>query len=87
MRLLGFKIQGEASNNLGSADAVWEQPEVTVVAEVKYHKETKVDTLLKEAMSQIHEKRYYNRFLGKIILLGVAFSGQNTGCKMEMMNS
>jgi hypothetical protein len=86
MRLLGFKIQGEASNNLGSADAVWEQPEVTVVAEVKYHKETKVDTLLKEAMSQIHEKRYYNRFLGKIILLGVAFSGQNTGCRMEMMN-
>jgi hypothetical protein len=87
MRLLGFKIHGEVSNNLGRADAVWEQRDFTVVAEVKFHKKTKIDTLLNEAMKQIHEKRYYNRYLGKILLLGIAFSGKNVGCKMEIMNN
>jgi hypothetical protein len=87
MRLLGFKIQGEVSNNLGSVDAVWEQPGVTVVAEIKYHAEKKTDTLLKEAMGQIHERRYYNRYLGKIILLGIAFSGKDVGCRMEELNT
>jgi hypothetical protein len=85
MRLLGFRIHGEVSNNLGSADAVWEQGDITVVAEIKYHKKTKINTLLKRAIRQIHEKRYYNRYSGKILLLGIAFSGKNTGCRMETM--
>jgi hypothetical protein len=83
MRLLGFKIHGEISNNLGRADAIWEQPDVTVVAEIKYHAEKKTDTLLNEALAQIHERRYYNQYLGKIILLGIAFSGKDVGCRME----
>jgi hypothetical protein len=83
MRLLGFKIHGETSNNLGSADAVWEQPGITVVAEIKYHAEKKTDTLLNKAFAQIHERRYYNRYLGKVILLGIAFSGKDVGCRME----
>ncbi|MDR1097771.1 MAG: ATP-binding protein, partial [Tannerella sp.] len=37
MRMLGFKVRAEESNNLGRSDAVWEQPGFTVVAEVKYH--------------------------------------------------
>jgi hypothetical protein len=83
MRLLGFKIHGETSNNFGRSDAVWEQPDITVVAELKYHIKTKTDTLLKEAIAQIHERRYYNQYLGKVILLGIAFSGKNVGCRME----
>jgi hypothetical protein len=83
MRLLGFKIHGEDHNNIGRSDAVWEQPDVTVVAEIKYHAETKIDTLLNEAMKQIHDKRYYNKYLGKVILLGIAFSGKQTGCRIE----
>jgi hypothetical protein len=83
MRLLGFKIHGETSNNFGRADAVWEQPGVTVVAELKYHAKTKTDTLLNKTLAQIHERRYYNRYTGKVILLGVAFSGKNIGCRME----
>jgi hypothetical protein len=87
MRLLGFKIQGEVSNNLGSVDAVWTQPDLTVVAEIKYHTTKKIDTLLNAAMSQIYERRYYNRYPGKIILLGIAFTNENAGCKMEIMNN
>jgi hypothetical protein len=83
MRLIGFRIQGEVLNNIGRVDAVWEQPGVTVIAEVKYHAQKKIDVLLSEAMTQIHDRRYYNKYLGKIILLGVAFSGRDTGCRME----
>ncbi|MDR3245339.1 MAG: ATP-binding protein [Prevotellaceae bacterium] len=83
MRLIGFKIQGEKPNNRGRADAVWEQPGLTVVAELKYHAEKKIETLLNEAMTQIHDRRYYNLYLGKVLLLGVAFSGKEVGCRME----
>jgi hypothetical protein len=87
MRLLGFKIRGEVSNDRGRADAVWEQPGLTVVAEIKYHAEKKIDLLLDEAMDQIHDRRYYNQYLGKIILLGIAFSGKDVGCRMETIES
>jgi hypothetical protein len=86
MRLLGFKIRAEEPNNLGCSDAVWEQPDLTVVAEVKYHAEKKIDTLLGEALKQIHERRYYNKYSGKVLLLGIAFSGRQTGCRMEKLN-
>jgi hypothetical protein len=86
MRLIGFRIHGEMSNDRGRADAVWEQPGATVVAEIKYSRDADAQnlaSLLDEAMSQIHERRYYNRYLGRIILLGIAFSGKNAACRME----
>jgi integrase len=86
MRLLGFRIRAEEPNNLGYSDAVWEQPGLTVVAEVKYDAKKKIDPLLGEALNQIHERRYYNKYSGKILLLGIAFSGKQTGCRMEVLN-
>ncbi|MDR2169504.1 MAG: hypothetical protein LBP59_05205, partial [Planctomycetaceae bacterium] len=59
---------------------------LTVVAELKYHSETKIETLLKNAIEQIHDLRYYNKYIGKVLLLGVAFSGKDVGCKMEVIN-
>jgi hypothetical protein len=86
MRLIGFEVRGEESNNLGRSDIVWEQPDIVVIAEIKYHAKKKIDALLNEAMTQIHEKRYYNRYIGKVLLLGIAFSGKNVGCRMEVKN-
>jgi hypothetical protein len=86
MRLIGFKVHNEVSNNIGRADIVWEQPWGTVIAEIKYHAETKIDTLLDAAITQIHDRRYYNSFIGKKILLGIAFSGPNVGCRMEVLD-
>jgi hypothetical protein len=83
MRLLGFKIHGEEHNNIGRSDAVLEQPNLTVIAEIKYHAKKRINTLLNEAIKQIHDRRYYNKYLGKVILLGIAFSGKKTGCRME----
>jgi hypothetical protein len=86
MRLVGFEVRGEEPNNLGRSDIVWQQPNLAVVAEIKFHAKKKIDTLLKEAMTQIHEKRYYNKYTGKVLLLGIAFSGKNIGCRMEVLN-
>jgi hypothetical protein len=73
------------STNFGRADAVWKQPGLTVVAELKYHKTKDRETLLREAMEQIHKRRYYNQALGRVLLLGVAFSGTETACVMDVM--
>jgi hypothetical protein len=86
MRLLGFKIRAEEHNNLGRSDAVWELSGFTVIAEIKYHAEKSINTLLNEAIKQIHNRHYYNKYLGKILLLGIAFSGKQTGCRMTLLN-
>jgi hypothetical protein len=46
-----------------------------------------VDTLLGEALKQIHDRRYYNKYTGKVLLLGIAFSGKQPGCRMEALNN
>jgi hypothetical protein len=74
------------SGNFGRADAVWKQPGLTVVAELKYSKKEDAGTLLDRAMKQIHEKKYYSPYTGKILLLGIAFSGTEIRCRMEVRN-
>jgi hypothetical protein len=88
MNALGFKANGEMMTGSGRIDAVLEQSGTIVVAELKYHTTTKIDTLLRSAMKQIHDRRYYEKYLSqgkKIILLGLAFSGKEVGCKMDTM--
>jgi hypothetical protein len=87
LSMLGFKVHAEEHNNLGRSDVVWEQPNLTVVAEIKYHATKKINTLLNEAMKQIHENRYYNKYIGKVLLLAIAFSGKNTGCRIEVLKN
>jgi hypothetical protein len=84
MTLLGFNIQSEIPTNRGRIDAVLQQNGVAIVTELKYHASTKLDTLLDQAITQIREKRYYEPFLDKkIILLGLAFSGKEVSCRIE----
>jgi hypothetical protein len=83
MTLLGFDIQSEKLTNRGRMDAVFLQPGLAVVAELKYHATTQLNTLLDQAITQIREKRYYEPFLDrKVILLGIAFSGKEVGCRI-----
>ena len=85
---LGFKVQGEISTNLGRIDAVWQLPDMAVVAEVKYRAKRSLEKLLREAMSQIHDRKYYEAYAGKkVVLLAVAFTGREIGCKMKTMNN
>jgi hypothetical protein len=89
MTMLGFDIRGEVMTNLGRIDAVWHQPGLTVVAEIKYHAKTGISGQLRSAMTQIRKQRYYEPYLDgrKIILLAVAFMGREVGCRMEKMGS
>ncbi|GHT24461.1 ATPase AAA [Bacteroidia bacterium] len=84
MTLLGFNIQSEKLTDSGRMDAVLLQGEVAIVAELKYHATTKLETLLDQAIAQIREKRYYEPFLDKkVILLGLAFGGNEVACRIE----
>ncbi|GHV66272.1 ATPase AAA [Bacteroidia bacterium] len=87
MTMLGFNIQSEKITNRGRMDAVLLQDGVAIVVELKYHAKKKLKTLLKQAIAQIYDKRYYEQFLDrKIILLGIAFSGKEVGCRIECRN-
>jgi hypothetical protein len=80
---MGFKAQGEIPTNIGRIDAVWELPDMTVVAEVKYGAGQPPEKLLEEAMAQIHDRKYYEAYTGKkVVLLAVAFAGREIRCKI-----
>jgi hypothetical protein len=86
IKLLGFDIQGELMTNIGRVDAVWHQPNLTVVAELKYHAKKTPNALLKDAMKQIRDRRYYEKYLDrKVILMGVAFTAKDVACRMEII--
>jgi hypothetical protein len=85
MKMLGFDIHGQVMTNIGRIDAVWHQPGLTVVAEIKYNTGKKAETLLNEAMTQIHDRRYYEKYLDrKVFLMGIAFTGEDVKCCIEM---
>jgi hypothetical protein len=59
-------------------------PELTVVAEVKFHSKKKIDTLLNEAMKQIYDNKYYEAFLDrKVMLMAIAFTGKEVRCELR----
>jgi hypothetical protein len=87
MATLGFDIQGEILTNIGRIDAVWRQPGLTVVAEIKYSAENKIDNLLNSAMRQIRKKKYYEAYLNdtKVILMAIAFAGKEIKCRIRKL--
>ena len=84
MEMLGFDILGEIQTNIGRIDAVWHQPGLTVIAEIKYHSKTDIDNLLEEAMTQIRDRKYYEAYLDKkVMLMAVAFTGKEVKCMLN----
>lgn len=66
----GIKAQAEYSTSHGRIDLVLELPKIFYVIEVKFNKPAE------EALAQIEERRYYERFISQtkpIVLLGLAF--------------
>jgi Holliday junction resolvase-like predicted endonuclease len=91
MNFLGFQVQGEIQTNIGKIDGVLKQNNSTVIIEVKFSNEKPKEVLLDEAIEQIKDKKYYEAYLDKpIILLAIAFSaGENKdrlteiGCRFD----
>jgi hypothetical protein len=86
LKTLGFDIQGEISTNKGRIDAVLKQNDFVVIAEIKYGIEKQPEEMLEAALKQIDDKKYYEAYLGKkVILLGIAFNGKEVKCKMTKL--
>jgi hypothetical protein len=86
LNMLGFDVLGEVQTNIGRIDAVWTWEERVVIVEVKHDEKGKLEALLQEAFTQIHERRYYESFAGnnhRIALLAVAVAGREIMCRME----
>jgi hypothetical protein len=87
MCLLGFDIQSEVMTNIGRIDAVWEQDDSIVIAEIKYATDKTHDKLLKEAMTQIYTHKYYEAYIDrKIMLMAIAFTNKMVKCEMKPFN-
>jgi hypothetical protein len=83
MRMIGFDTQSEVQTNIGSIDAVLNHADLTVVAEIKYSPTKDVVKLLETAMKQIQDRKYYEKYADrKVILMGVAFAGKEVKCKL-----
>jgi hypothetical protein len=85
LNLLGFDVQAEVSTDKGRIDAVWTWDERVVIAEIKYAGDGSTGSLLKEAFTQIRERRYHEAYNGgnrRIALLAIAFAGKEIACRM-----
>jgi hypothetical protein len=82
--MLGFNINGEVMTNKGRIDAVLEQNDYAVVAEIKFPESKTFEEMLSSAMEQIQDKKYYEAYTDKrIILLAIAFNGKDADCKIR----
>ncbi|KZX17221.1 ATP-binding protein [Methanobrevibacter filiformis] len=78
LKNMGFKIRSEVPINQGRIDAVFRDKKQVVITEVKYTQDQKksIDTLVDNALNQIHTKQYYRLYKNKkynVILLAIAF--------------
>jgi hypothetical protein len=93
MTTMGFRIDGEVLTNIGRIDAVLETDDMTVVTELKYSPDIRSEKLLEAAMTQIQDRRYYEKYTGvshkPVLLLALAFSGAEKVmvCKMNEIAS
>jgi hypothetical protein len=90
LNLLGFDVMAEMSTDKGRIDAVWTWEERVVIAEIKYAETGECAPLLDEALHQIRERRYHERYAGsnrRIALLAIAFAGKEIACRMEELNT
>jgi hypothetical protein len=84
LQLLGFNIQGQINTNIGRIDAVLQYKDIAVVAELKFHAEKSIETMLSDAMQQIKDRRYYEKYSNKkVLLLAIAFTGKDVACRIE----
>jgi hypothetical protein len=92
MSLIGYEVEGEVHTDKGRADAILRKEESVIVVEIKYVKEkgSKIGSKVKEAMCQIKERKYYEKYIKRkeeVALLGIVFGEKKEiRCKFERVN-
>jgi Holliday junction resolvase-like predicted endonuclease len=81
--LSGYEVEPEVHTDKGRIDAVLKKGKEVVVVEIKYGKGSKVEELLKEAMEQIKDRKYYEKYASsEVSLLAIAFGdNKEIACK------
>jgi hypothetical protein len=67
-------------------DAVWTWKDRVIITELKYTKDGSVEHLLEDAMTQMLERRYYERYAkngNRIALLAIVFVGKEAFCRIK----
>lgn len=91
LRLVGVEILLEKETDKGRIDGVIELENLVYIIEIKFatNKRVKhVQTLVKQALLQIKDRKYYEAYLGKdkkIILFGIGFLGKQIAGRMEVL--
>ncbi|KZX14474.1 ATP-binding protein [Methanobrevibacter filiformis] len=100
LKNLGFKIKSEEPINQGRIDAIFRDKNLIVITEVKYTQDERktLDTIVDNALNQIHSKQYYRLYKNKkyeVILLAIGFKDTKINkkdiitevkCKIEKLN-
>ncbi|MDR3292358.1 MAG: ATP-binding protein, partial [Methanobrevibacter sp.] len=74
MSLLGFHVQGEILTNIGRIDVVLLHENIALICEIKYDENKSFNKVITAAMNQIIEKKYYEPYMDKkVILLALVF--------------
>jgi hypothetical protein len=85
MRLNGYEAEGEVHTDKGRIDAALKNDKSVIVVEIKYGQDRPAKNLAEEAMEQIKEKKYYEKYAGnEVSLLGIGFGkNKEIGCGFE----
>jgi RNA binding exosome subunit len=85
MRLNGYEVEGEVHTDKGRIDAVLKKGNDVIVVKIKYSKEQTTEEMIKEAMEQIKDRKYYEKYVeNEVSLLGIGFGkGKEIGCRFE----
>jgi hypothetical protein len=86
-RLSGFETIAEEHTDKGRIDAVLKKDNNVIVVEIKYSKDNKTDKIIKEAMEQIKDKKYYEKYIGSdISLLAIVFDfKKEISCRFQSL--
>ncbi|MDR1523043.1 MAG: PD-(D/E)XK nuclease domain-containing protein, partial [Endomicrobium sp.] len=84
-RLTGFEVESEVHTDKGRIDVVLKKGSTVVIVEIKYSKDNKPEEMLKEAMRQIRDNKYYQKYKNNNpTLLGIVFSeNKDIACRFE----
>jgi Holliday junction resolvase-like predicted endonuclease len=84
-RLVGFDVEAEVHTNKGRIDVALKKDNIVIIVEIKYGEDKSIELLLQEAISQIKDKKYYEKYIGnEVILLALTFGrNKEIACRLE----
>ncbi|MCL2116283.1 MAG: ATP-binding protein [Methanobrevibacter sp.] len=88
LQTMGFNIEAIHITNIGEIDSIIAIKEKTIIIEIKYSKTKKEEDLkkaIKKAFTQIHNKKYFEKYLKRknISLLAIAFNRKEVLCEFK----